>query len=141
MFCKRCNSEKEAREFYAHVASRCKDCHKRRMKEIRLTDPAVQERDRKRAKRPDRKARSRANVQKWRTEHPEAYKAQSAVGNALRDGRLRKLPCEVCGSASSVHAHHSDYSKPLFVRWLCAKCHHRLHAIFPQLRGHHDARE
>jgi hypothetical protein len=38
-------------------------------------------------------------------------------------GKIKKLPCEVCG-ASHVEAHHPDYSKPLEVEWLCPE-HHR----------------
>jgi hypothetical protein len=52
--------------------------------------------------------------------------AHIAVGNALRDGKLVKGPCEVCGSAQ-VDAHHDDYSKPLVVRWLCRTDHVALH--------------
>ncbi|RUU22662.1 hypothetical protein EN883_18610 [Mesorhizobium sp. M7A.F.Ca.AU.002.06.1.1] len=70
----------------------------------------------------------------WREENPVAYKAQTAVSNAVRDGRLFKQPCEFCGD-DEVHAHHRDYTKPLEVVWLCPKCHHRLHALFPELEG------
>lgn len=50
---------------------------------------------------------------------PDRHRAQLAVAVALRDGRLEKLPCEVCGAAESVEAHHDDLSAPLDVRWLC----------------------
>lgn len=49
---------------------------------------------------------------------PHKRKARNAVNNALRDGKLKRGPCEVCGS-KKVTAHHEDYSKPLQVRWLC----------------------
>jgi len=52
-----------------------------------------------------------------------------AVGNAIRDGRLNRGPCEVCGSRESVEGHHEDYSKPLDVRWLCREHHKALHAF------------
>lgn len=68
-------------------------------------------------------------------ENPTAYRAHTAVGNALRDGKLERMPCEVCGTGDKVHAHHKDYAKPLEVVWLCARCHHRLHALFPELEG------
>ena len=48
------------------------------------------------------------------------------TGNAIRDGKLVKQPCEVCG-AKKVHAHHDDYAKPLDVRWLCPKHHMQWH--------------
>jgi hypothetical protein len=136
MFCKVCSSEKPTGAFYKGVESRCKDCHKAAMKLRRLKDPYVQEYERLRAKTPDRKKRARAVTKKWREDHPEANRAQRAVSYALSTGKLTRMPCELCGTEAHVHAHHSDYSKPLFVKWLCARCHHRLHAIFPQLRGH-----
>lgn len=137
--CNLCGDQKPAEAFYAGVMSRCKECHKARMKEIRLTDPRVQARERLRAKRPERKAAARRISLRWRQEHPEAYKAQTKVGNALRDGKIKKKPCFMCGAEKHVHAHHRDYSKPLDITWLCAKCHHRLHAAFPELGGHGEA--
>lgn len=53
-------------------------------------------------------------------------KAHRAVEAAIQQGKLVRAPCEVCGSKKAVHAHHDDYSKPLSVRWLCAK-HHLQH--------------
>jgi hypothetical protein len=106
------------------------------MKVRRLTDPKVQEYDRKRAKTPRRQGHMKSVSAQWRKDHPEAYRAHNALNNALRDGRIQKQPCAVCGTDNNVHGHHSDYSRPLDVKWLCAKCHHRIHAIFPQLHGH-----
>ena len=54
------------------------------------------------------------------------------VQQAIRRGELRRKPCEVCGNRKS-HGHHDDYSKPLTVRWLCAK-HHQQHHYQPQHR-------
>jgi ribosomal protein S27AE len=66
--------------------------------------------------------RRRAAVSNWITRNPEKRKAQVAVGNAIRDGRLTRGTCEKCGSPK-VHAHHDDYTKPLEVRWLCPQHH------------------
>jgi hypothetical protein len=55
-------------------------------------------------------------------------RAQSAVRRALKRGDLFRLPCEVCGSANNVDAHHDDYSQPLSVRWLC-RSHHQQHHV------------
>jgi len=52
--------------------------------------------------------------------------AHVITGNAIRDGRLEKRPCEVCG-AKHVHAYHDDYAKPLEVRWLFPKHHQEWH--------------
>ncbi len=138
--CIECSAEKPATEFYAHpqMASGhvnvCKECHKHRMKVRSRTNPAVQEYNRERAKTPERKQHSRQITKRWREQNPVAYKAHSLVSYAVREGKLSRLPCEFCGT-TKVHAHHKDYSKPLEVVWLCAKCHHRLHAVFPELEG------
>jgi hypothetical protein len=136
MFCPVCKQPKTPADFYAGVFSRCKDCHKARMKYLRLVSPRFQERDRERAKTPERRAAARVTALRWRAEHPEAYRAQTAVNNAVRDRRLTRGPCEICGTDQHVHGHHKDYSKPLEVIWLCARCHHRIHATFPELGGH-----
>lgn len=52
-------------------------------------------------------------------------KARSDFNHHLRDKKLERQPCEVCGAAKA-EAHHDDYNKPLDVRWLCFK-HHRAH--------------
>jgi len=63
-----------------------------------------------------------------RAANPEKYKAQSAVGNAVRDGRFHKPKiCETCGEEKRLHGHHEDYSEPLRVNWLCAICHKARH--------------
>jgi hypothetical protein len=141
--CCDCALPKATEEFYLSSKGRpacvCKECHKARMKHRRLTNPLVQEYDRLRAKTPKRKEIAKRVRVQWRAAHPDAYKAHIAVGNAVRDGKLKKQPCAICGVGDHVHAHHQDYSKPLAVKWLCAKCHHRVHATFPELGGHHEA--
>jgi hypothetical protein len=140
--CIECGINKSVTEFYAHQMMRdgtvnvCKTCHKARMKRRRLTDPRVQEYDRLRYQQPGRKAATRKSTHRWNDKHPLAYKAHYTVSNAIRDGRLIKQPCTICGE-EKVHAHHRDYSKPLDVTWLCVTCHQRIHAAFPELNGHH----
>ena len=141
--CKECSQRKPIDGFYAMPSNRdglmgrCKKCWSAAVKLRRQTNPDVQAYDRMRAKRPERVAATAANTKRWRQEHPEAYRAQNTVNNALRDGKIKKEPCCVCSSTENLHAHHSDYSKPLEVKWLCAGCHHRIHANFPQLGGHY----
>ena len=139
--CGVCKVVKLVSEYYATAkgspAFLCKECHKARMKERRLTNANVQEYDRLRYHSPERKLKTAKIAQRWRERFPEAYKAQTAVNNAVRDGRLSKAPCSICGSEKNVQAHHKDYSKPLDVVWMCAKCHHRVHAVFPELGGHY----
>jgi ribosomal protein S27AE len=50
--------------------------------------------------------------------------ARRELRQAVRDGRITKPDqCSSCGSASVIHGHHHDYSRPLDVEWLCGSCH------------------
>ena len=53
--------------------------------------------------------------------------AHNIVSNAIRDKKLFRMPCEVCGIIEGVHAHHDDYAKPLNIRWLCSFHHRQWH--------------
>ena len=55
-------------------------------------------------------------------------RARSTLNHAIRDGKIKKIPCEVCGEINS-QAHHGDYGKPLEVKWLCVGCHWEEHKI------------
>lgn len=43
-----------------------------------------------------------------------------------RRGKITKQPCRACG-ASDSQKHHTDYSQPLLIEWLCRPCHLALH--------------
>ena len=63
--------------------------------------------------------------------YPERYKANQQVNYEIRMGRLiRPENCSICGIKAKIHAHHEDYSKPLDVKWLCQKCHIKIHRGF-----------
>lgn len=140
--CIECGATKPLADYYKHpqmadgTLGVCKACHKRRMKVRRLTNPNVQQYDRERHQRPERKAASHANSDRWNKTNPAGYRAHTALSNAVRDKRILKEPCAICGATKNIHGHHKDYSKPLEVTWLCARCHHRIHATFPELSGH-----
>ncbi len=61
-----------------------------------------------------------------RAAHPLKFRARDTVKRAVKSGRLIPKPCQSCGEVKS-HAHHSDYSKPLDVEWLCHPCHELRH--------------
>lgn len=138
--CRVCLKEKPAGSFYGGqvrmcgLVGECKSCTKDRVKRRSRANPKVQEYDRVRAKTKKRRDLAREITKRWRSNNPLGYKAHTAVSNAVRDGKLFKKPCEICGD-NKVHAHHKDYSKPLDIVWLCPKCHHRLHSIFPEIEG------
>lgn len=60
---------------------------------------------------PEKKARLRAN---------------RAVFRAIMTGKLKRLPCEICGGRPA-EGHHEDYNKPLEVIWLCMRHHREIH--------------
>ena len=59
---------------------------------------------------------------KWRPRHPVERHAHKIVFINIRNGKLKRQPCEVCGKLK-VEAHHEDYSRPLEINWLCKKHH------------------
>jgi hypothetical protein len=140
MRCKTCSIDKPAEGFYASNKTRCKECVKSSVMKNRQENlEKVRAYDRMRGSMPHRVA-SRSEYQKtnafaqshkaaaerWSAKHPERRKASHIVGNAIRDGHLRKTPCHVCG-AEKVEGHHPDYSRPLDVVWLCNPHHREIH--------------
>ncbi len=72
----------------------------------------------------------------YRGGHAADDHAQNMVEYAIRKGILqRQSICSECKTPgkqfrdgrSEIQAHHHDYNKPLDVRWLCQKCHHKWH--------------
>ena len=140
--CFKCGIPKELDEFYKHPQmadghlNKCIECTKSDVHRHRDANlGAIQTYDRERGKLPHRlkanRDRQRVNpaphyqaLARYNQKHPERKAATVTVNNAVRDGRLKKQPCEVCG-AVKVEAHHDDYTKPLEVRWLCNK-HHKI---------------
>lgn len=74
------------------------------------------------------KIRKRAREQYKK--HKDKKIARYTLSNSLKRGILKRLPCEICGEVKS-DGHHTDYTKPLTVRWLCRKHHLELHRKFP----------
>lgn len=68
----------------------------------------------------------RLDSARQRVKFADETKAKSIVNHALRDGELKREPCEICGK-EPAQAHHDDYNYPLKVRWLCQDCHARWH--------------
>jgi hypothetical protein len=126
--CFKCGKEKELEEFYRHSAmgdgrlGKCKACTKKDVAEnYRKNIEHYVAYEKQRFKSPERKQQLLKYQQSRRIKSPGKYKCHTAVSNAIKDGKLIKQPCEVCGT--KAEAHHDDYSKPLDVRWLCRKHH------------------
>lgn len=130
--CFRCGLVKPISEFYYHKQmsdghlNKCKECTKNDVRQ-RYFNPKFRgkiiEYERKRFQNPRRKKMVVEYARKRKLRNPEHDRARTKVYTALRNGTLKKLNCIVCGDTKS-QAHHPDYSKPLFVKWLCFR-HHR----------------
>ena len=153
--CFKCGDVLPISEFYRHPkmsdghSNKCKTCTKSdvRMNRHRNIEH-YREFDRMRAnlehrvnarkaytQTPRGRAAARRASQKNAQLKPWTKAATTILNNAVRDGRIVKLPCEVCGSRIRVHGHHDDYTKPLDVKWLCPKHHSEHHkAIREQAR-------
>ena len=110
---------------------KCKWCTKtdnRRWYNSHRQEKATYERGR--AQDPSRKLKVLEYQRNRRTRNPDKSTARNAVSNAIRDGRLTREPCNVCGDPKS-QAHHHDYSKPLDVNWLCFRHHRETHGQIP----------
>lgn len=145
--CKDCGIEKPLTEYYVHKLmfdghlNKCKSCVRLRvLKNTKKNSEYYKQYDKKRAMLPKRvEAREKyAKTEKGKEAVKRARKkymelnplrrsAHIAVGNAVRDGKLKKLPCFICGEIAE--AHHPDYGRPLDVMWLCKKHHQETHKI------------
>lgn len=128
--CFKCSVEKPSSEFYKHsqmkdgFVGKCKECNKADVTANRNRNlDKYRKYDRVRGNRQDA-----SYCREYRDKYPRKYKAHTLVGNYVRDGKLSRGPCEVCGEVRSV-AHHDDYNKPLVVRWFCQSHHKQWHVV------------
>lgn len=145
--CKSCQKDKPTSEFYAlpkmsdGLCAECKMCVRKRVRErekrLKATDPEWVERELARHRLKTRRyvsdgrakkitlEKKRLSIAKYDEKHPHKKKARHIVSNAIRDGKIQRLPCTICGGVAE--AHHDDYDKPLDVIWLCSKHHAERH--------------
>ncbi len=131
--CFKCNTVKPIDEFYKHSSmadghlNKCKECTKNDATKHRNENlEKVRAYDRERSKKASRIAHAIAVTRAWRAQDKRRSAAHNAVARAIRNGILKRIPCESCGNPQFV-AHHDDYDKPLDVRWLCYACHRQHH--------------
>lgn len=71
---------------------------------------------------------AKKSIIKSRTKYPERRSAQITLWNAVQSGKIvRPDCCSVCGISCVPEGHHPDYSRPLYVIWLCKDCHEAAH--------------
>lgn len=156
MNCKSCGLEKDPSLFYKSNKSKCKECVKDTVKENRREKiEYYREYDRNRSNKDERnKKQIERSRERYHSDpdykrsvletkdayikrNPEKRKANVAVGNAVRDGRLVKHnKCEHCRTTEkSIEAHHWSYEPEhwLDVIWLCTTCHGEEHKRLNEL--------
>jgi len=73
-----------------------------------------------------RKKNGYHNEIKSQLRYPLKQKARMMLRQGIQSGKVIRGNCEKCGNPNT-HGHHSDYSKPLQVKWLCALHHTEEH--------------
>lgn len=107
--------------------NKCKDCAKRDVRNNYIDKfDQYQKYEQLREQRPGRKQKKLVYQQRRRAREPIKNLARSQTLRAIATGKLKRLPCQKCGDKNS-QAHHTDYTKPLEVEWLCFKCHRKEH--------------
>lgn len=144
--CFKCHRGFPISEFYRHprmhdgTLGKCKECTRTDSAETyraKVATMAGRESERRRGR--DKYYRLYSEGPNWTSpEAPQDVKddAHTALGNAVRDGRIRKpSTCSQCRKRTPsrrLHGHHPDYYEPLDVRWLCSTCHRKEHATHPE---------
>ena len=115
--CSICGLEKPIEAFYKQATNRdghmgrCIECTKESVRKYREENPTTV-----------LKTRLKIFANK-----PTKQNARKVTEWAINAGVLiRPNQCTICGCSSDerrIEAHHYDYSKPLYVAWLCPKCH------------------
>lgn len=132
--CFKCNKMLPLEAFYKHKQmgdghlNKCKECTKKDVDAHRqLNIEKIRAYDRSRGSR-----QGYGYTKEYRAANDEKYKAHYLVNNALKRGKIEKLPCFICG-CEKTEAHHADYSRPLDVVWLCCAHHMQAHAMYRRL--------
>lgn len=154
--CFKCGAEKPLSDFYKHPSmsdghvNKCKECNKKDVRENRADKKDYyDEYDRNRSNHRERVTKQAERVKeryhkdeefrqkvltqrkRWEDSNTHKKKAHSAVGNALRDGKLIKAEnCEGCDcNDKPLQGHHWSYEEKywLDVVWLCPECHGQEH--------------
>lgn len=117
--CMICDNEFYSANFWAKVCS--KDCYleKQRINSCKYRHITGKEKHRK---------LSIIRQNKYYIKHRDKVRAQKKLQYAVVCKKItRPEICEKCFISCKPQGHHRDYSKPLEVVWLCARCHKSEH--------------
>lgn len=128
--CTGCGELKPFSEYWKHklgrhgLQPRCKTCIRAQVREYRRNHLGDYREAQKRFYYSNIE-KSREEARQRRRKNLTAARARAAVRRAIDRGDLaRPSTCPKCGAGDRrIEAHHSDYTQPLEVEWLCSKCH------------------
>lgn len=148
--CRSCHKKRHQSQFYkacinkAGTLGECKDCTRERVRKNREAnadyyreydakryqeDPRVKARHKRYRGTLEGKEVMDRSREKWLKTNPDKRIAHNALNNAVRRGKVQKPDtCQSCGAKPwRIEGHHTDYSRPLDVMWLCRDCHVEQH--------------
>lgn len=135
--CSDCKCFLDISSFYKHpktkdgLLNRCKKCHLIACKKTRNQENSLKY-EHKRAKTQKRKDLARKTSKQYRAEHPDRKDAQQKAERAIKKGLIKKqVVCSVCNKEKKLQMHHTDYTKPFDVIFVCSSCHNKIHHNTP----------
>lgn len=115
-FCNRCGDYYPAPEMvflHGRPHTLCLECNRRRVRKWKKRNP---------------KKVTDITV-KYGQRNKEKRRAVDRFRRAVKAGKFcYPLVCSECGKPGKIHAHHSDYTKPYQVIFLCPQCHSNKHS-------------
>lgn len=147
MKCKKCKQSKKRDDFYKAHPNICKVCYLAYQREwkdknwneyVKKAKAYYLSRRKKQSKyykdwykkTGKKKRMSISNIiELWVEENTGILFASRVLSSEVRKGKIdRPKKCSCCGKKGKrIVGHHTDYSKPLKVVWLCDSCHRREH--------------
>jgi DNA-directed RNA polymerase beta' subunit len=142
--CKTCLKNKEDLDFHkwykksgrSGLRSHCRECEHIINKKYRVDnkESLLQKRRIRNHSLPKKKCldlkkiKQNERIYSFRRRNPDKVRVWTVVGYLIRNKKILKPEfCESCQIKTKVEAHHPDYTKPTFIKWLCKKCHVKLH--------------
>ena len=142
--CRKCGSEfLPTASLYIHMEWVCRPCRraknkawiKSRREQGRPVPSGGKEDPMKKAERAKRynqteivKERHRRTARELIHDPANRWKLEARwrANRKKESGKIPVMPCSTCGNPKA-EMHHSDYSKPFEIIWLCRKCHVNIH--------------
>ncbi len=130
--CKQCGKVKPIEEFHIAKVQKGKIVRPRLCAVCKTKKDAKRLRDERKQKPVLIRERDKVYRQKSTYKRNQSSKLRDAV---RQDIIKRPIKCSICNRKVPIDGHHDDYSKPLKVRWLCKRCHKKIHKLIATCKG------